>query len=404
MQHQAAMAERNRIQQQRVNERVRRDLERKAAAAQRAAEKAARADAREQAAAEREAKRLYAEARQAEADSLTAEAEAVLEEYDRLLAATLEIDDFVDLEKLRQSATPPRFESEHSTPLVRPDPIPFLRPRPVFVPPDPPSGLFGRKKHADDVVRHQQVYAADIAQWQLEERRYWEMTRAWADYEANEPARVAALAADRRDYEAACRDREARVSRENAELDELIREFRAGTTDGVEEYFSIVLQNSAYPEDFPLGIAYDVDVTEKEMTIYLDLPRPDQMPTVKAHKYVRARDEIDTVALSQKEQRDRYASMLYQVCVRTLHELFESDRADHLHSVSLTAGVTHVDPATGNDVQTHLLSVAAAKPELMGFNLHNVDPGETLRHIGAVISKNPAGLTPISDASGARTR
>lgn len=399
------MAERRRLQQVRADEKFRKELERKAAAAQRAKEHAARASAREQAAADREVKRLYAEARQAAAALRTADAQALLEEYEGLLRATLDVDDFVDLESLRQSeAAHPPFKSENAEPLQPPRQPVGLRPKPVYAPPPKPSGMFGQRKHAQQVSRYEAAYRQDSEMWRMEESSHHALLAAWQSHERAEVDRLDKLAGDRMAYDEACRDRERSVSRDNAELDQLIAEFNAGTTEAVEEYFSIVLQNSVYPDGFPLGIAYDVDVSEKEMTIYLDLPRPDQMPSVKAYKYVKARDEIDPVPLTLKEQRDLYGSVLAQVCVRTLHELFEADRADHLHSVSLTAGVTHVDPATGNDVQTYLLSVAAGKAEFESFNLSNVDPAETLRHIGAVISKNPAALTPIPDASGARTR
>ncbi len=73
----------------------------------------ARASAAEQKAAAREAKRLHEEARLAEVASLNAQLAETFDELDSILSATLDVDDFVDLEQLRVTA-------EHS-PFTRTD-------------------------------------------------------------------------------------------------------------------------------------------------------------------------------------------------------------------------------------------------------------------------------------------
>ncbi len=60
----------------------------------------------------------------------------------------------------------------------------------------------------------------------------------------------------------------------------------------------------------------------------------------------RRKDEIVQPAAS-KAQKDRYADAVWQVAVRTLHEVFEADRAGKIHSIALTVGVDRLAPATG---------------------------------------------------------
>jgi restriction system protein len=111
--YQNQLAEKRRLQAERAAARAYAAAVRQEEQAQRRAEQAAaqfaRATAAEQKAAEREAKRLHQEARLAEVSSLNARLEETFDEIDSLLAATLDVDDFVDLERLRVTAEHPPF-------------------------------------------------------------------------------------------------------------------------------------------------------------------------------------------------------------------------------------------------------------------------------------------------------
>lgn len=78
------------------------------------------------------------------------------------------------------------------------------------------------------------------------------------------------------------------------------------------------------------------------------------------------------------------------------------DRAGHVATISLTAFVEHADPATGRDVRTPLL-VAVARERFTAINLGKVEPAETLRHLNAVISKDPWRLVAIDTGRGVRS-
>lgn len=104
----------------------------------------------------------------------------------------------------------------------------------------------------------------------------------------------------------------------------------------------------------------------------------------------------------QKDQRERYASVVRSMTLRTLHEVFEADHGGKIATISLVGSVAHVDSATGRDTETLLIAVAVDRPSFEALDLHRIDSIETLRHLGAVVSKNPHGLTPIPAAHGVR--
>lgn len=172
----------------------------------------------------------------------------------------------------------------------------------------------------------------------------------------------------------------------------------------IEEYVGIVLSNSVYPESFPVTHSHQFDLSTRELTLRVAIPEPTAVPAVKEYRYVKAKDEITPTALPVKAQKDRFAGAVWQVAVRTLHEVFEADRAAKIQSIALTVGVERIAPATGLPETVPLVVVAADREMFTGFDLANVVPHATLTHLGAAMSKSPFDLTPADTSPGVRTK
>ena len=89
---------------------------------------------------------------------------------------------------------------------------------------------------------------------------------------------------------------------------------------------------------------------------------------------MKAKDEITATQLPAKAQKDRYTSAVHQVALRTLHEVFEADRAGKIHSIALTVGVNRIAPATGKPEYVPLAVAAADRDTFNTFDLANVSP------------------------------
>lgn len=131
------------------------------------------------------------------------------------------------------------------------------------------------------------------------------------------------------------------------------------------------------------------------------MPSPSDIPSTRAFRYTRASDEITSTELPQKQRRDRYASAVHQVALRTLHEIFEADRRGIIRSISLEVGTHAIDPATGRPIDVVFVAVATDRAKFMSIDLGSVVPLATLQHLGAAVSKNPFELVAI-DPSGVR--
>lgn len=403
MNYQAQQAEKRRLQQDAAAARAQvaaaREAERTRRAAERARAAAARASEAERKAAEKRAAQLHVEARQAEGESMNAELAESYAEIDGLLASTLTVDDYVDLDDLRTSAQHPPFDAGK---LGAPEPeVPPLvyPPEPVFREPPAPTGiggLFGgKKKHQQAVEAARAEHHAQAEAWRRQcAKLHEDQEAAKLRRQHAEQQRLAALSAAEEEYRLQCSKREAEAEARNTELGRLINNLAFDVPEAIEEYVGIVLSNSVYPEAFPVTHEHRFDLSTRELTLTVTVPEPSSLPAVKEYRYVKAKDEIASTALPVKAQKDRYASAVWQVAVRTLHEVFEADRAAKIDSIACTVGVDRIAPATGLPERVPLVAVAADRATFNEFDLANIVPQATLTHLGAAMSKSPFDLIP----------
>lgn len=403
IQHQQRLAEVHAAKMQRQRAAAGAAHERALAQAERARAAASRATEAERKRFEREAQAAYVEARKAEADEMNEQLSATNDEIANLLSATLGVDDFVDLESLKREVQHPAFpHPDLEVPHPRPLPL-VLSPQPVWQEPPMPKALFGkRKRHEQTKQEWWAGFQAASQQWERE-RDSLPDRQAAADreYEAVELRRTELLTAERERYAAECRLREAEVIEHNGEIDALIAGLGYGVPDAVQEYVDIVLANSVYPDDFEVIHEAEFDANTAELALRAVVPAPEAIPAVKAYRYVKASDEIVGSSSTKKDLNDRYADALAQVALRTLHEVFEADRRGVIQSVSLQVGPATRDPATGHKRFFPLVAVGASRAQFLEFDLSAVVPPATLELLGAVVSKNPIGLSVI-DPGGVR--
>ena len=371
-------------------------------AVSRAETQLAKADAAHRKLREREAEEAHVEAMLAEVEERNQQLAEVCEDIDTLLESTLSRDDYVDLNTLRVVVTHPPFDRmDLETRTPEPAPIPNL-PEPVLSLPEEPRGLaslFGKKKHVEAVEGVRRAHDRALVEWeakcrQAEARRQ----KAKSDHAGVEEKRVMDLERERARYAKECEDREAEAAARNRDLDEFIANLGYGTADAVQEYASIVLSNSVYPEHFQVTHEFEFEQAVAELRLRVLVPGPSEMSDLTAYKYSKASDEITSTTLSQKECRERFATAVHQVALRSFHEVFESDRRGLIQTISLEVGTNTVDPATGKRVYVPFVIAAAERQAFLAFDLSAVVPALTLGHLGAAVSKNPFGLVSAERA------
>lgn len=397
MQHQARLAEQRQQAATRQHAASQRRVDQARRAAERARAAAARASDADRKRLEREAAQAYTAARLEEVDEMNAELSATYAAFDEILADTLKVDDFVDLETLRVKVKHPPFaHPELLWPGATPERIPEP-PAPSRQEPGPVGGIFGRKrKAAEAAAAAEEQYAKDYEEWSAEVASIpAREAAAAAEFQAAEQERLRRLHKEQAKYAAECKVREEEVDAQNAALDELINGLAYGVVDAVQEYVGIVAANSVYPEQLPVSHSVTFDPDAAELSMRVLIPGPETIPSIRSYRYVKASDEIVPTAATQKETRDRYAGIVHNVALRTLHEVFEADRRGLIKAISLEVGSDALNTATGRMNYVPLLAVATTRDAFEEIDLSAVVPAATLEHLKATVSKNPQALAPI---------
>ena len=143
---------------------------------------------------------------------------------------------------------------------------------------------------------------------------------------------------------------------------------------------------------------------KKELKLTVTIPGPTTLPTIKEHRYNRTKDQIVTTELTQKQLRDKYAEAICSVALRMLHDVFISDSEGHVQTIALSVGAEDTDPATGQKVPVTFLAVAADRDTFGTYDLSKVVPLATLKHMKALVSKNPYEMEGIDESRGVRSR
>lgn len=91
-----------------------------------------------------------------------------------------------------------------------------------------------------------------------------------------------------------------------------------------------------------------------------------------------------------------YDKLLYDITLRTIHELFEADTIDAIDSIVFNGWVTSVNKATGKSEEACILSVQTTKEEFMDINLKLVDSKTCFKNLKGIGSSKLFSLTPIA--------
>jgi restriction system protein len=345
-------------QMQREAARAEAARQRAQAASHREAARAQAAYARASAANERERKRLYGESRAADVAVMNEELTEKLVALDGVLAATLDVDNYFDLNQLKQPVDVSR--------LRVPEPPPVGA---AFMP-EPPRGM-------------SRVLGGGRYEEQVRAGR-WNYEQALSQHAPRERARVGRL-----------EQAEAENRQRGQEVDALRRDLAAGVPQAVVTYIDLVFNASPYPDGFPQHWRLAYVPESHQLVVEYDLPAIDVVPTVKAYRYVKESDTITETNRPAAHVKAQYASVIAQTALRVVDEIFEADRQGHIESVVLNGMVSTSDPATGRSIRPCLVSLRTTRATFEDLDLSRVDPATCLQRLGAGVSRNPTELAPV---------
>lgn len=156
-----------------------------------------------------------------------------------------------------------------------------------------------------------------------------------------------------------------------------------------------VLKSSRYPDCIPRKWTLEYRHESKLLVIDLYLPAPDDLPTIDYYKYVKSKNVVTEKLLSDKFRKKLYNDVLYQICLRTLHELFKVNAFGAIESISLNGLVMSCNRATGANEAKIILSLICDRKSFEDIDLSNIEPKAAFRHLKGVAATELYELTPI---------
>ena len=178
----------------------------------------------------------------------------------------------------------------------------------------------------------------------------------------------------------------------NARLESLRRNYAEKDKEAVAGYCDLVLLSVPRPEGFPkfwqIGFSAATGVS-----VDYDLPSSDQIPSVKAVKYLASRDAFETVVLSEAEREQLYGEAVHQTCLAVLHRLFAADGADALRSITFNGWANVIDTANGRPSRACIMSVQTTKPVFQQIDLSSVDPRACFKALNGTTSAKLAAMS-----------
>ncbi len=365
-----------RLQAQREAERRQVQQARALTKAAKDAERARKADEQGRQLEQKERVRLSIEAGIAQAELQNEELEQVMAQLSSLLVESLAVEHFLDVQALKQPLPNPVF-------IPGPLAIAETLPDPQRYQPLAPTGLQKllpgvKEKYAQEVARAQDAYRSDVARHAAREQ---ERLRKL------EQARVAFEQQVLQDYQ--------RVREQYAEIDAFQRDLEAGSPEAIVNYFTIILGASSYPDGFPQHAKIAYVPESKQLVLEYDLPRFEIIPEMSAFKYVKAKDQITTTPRPITQRKTLYTSLVGQVTLRTLYELFDADRKRYIETLVLNGYVESIDKGIGHSVRTCLITLRTSSETFTSLDLSKVDPQTCLQRLNASVSKSPTELLPV---------
>jgi restriction system protein len=166
--------------------------------------------------------------------------------------------------------------------------------------------------------------------------------------------------------------------------------------DSILDYCEMVLANSKYPETFPQQYDLDYNLETKILLVDYFLPSKENIPTLKEVKYIISQDKFKEVHISETAFNKLYDSLLYQIALRTIHELYEADIIEMIDSIVFNGFVKFIDKAIGQEATSCILSIQAKRDEFLAINLANIDPKLCFKRLKGVGSSKLHGLAPVA--------
>lgn len=146
----------------------------------------------------------------------------------------------------------------------------------------------------------------------------------------------------------------------------------------------------------PLEAQAEHNPETKILLVDYQLPPKESLPTLVAVRYVQSRKEFTEKHLTERALGALYDSVLYQLLLRAVHELFDADVAEAVDAIVFNGFVHFTDAATGQEQDACIVSLQTTREEFSEINLAQVDPKACFKNLKGVGSSQLHMMAPVA--------
>ena len=346
----------------------------------------------------------------ASAEKMDLEAKNVIASFDNLLQQTLSVDDAVDwaalqthehyVRKVYNDGMP--FKGIETFKEAEPEAVSeFLKPVYLETKPTFFQSLFGQRKRLQNEA--QAAYRKQQQRYNEKLNEYEEALAEWSSRKTAWDTQQHLLASEfeinKAQHEWEQDEAEAEFERKkavhNQQVADLEQKWQSGDPEAVIEHACIVLDSSVYPDWVQVDYLVQYQPETKLMKMEYTLPPVTAVKVPKSIRLVATTGELKETLLSTADQKKYYDSICYQIALRTVHELFEADKVENISAIAFNGISEFIDPATGLDSQSTIMSAVFDRQDFLKIDLGRVDAKACFKSFKGVAASSLIGLSAI---------
>lgn len=173
-------------------------------------------------------------------------------------------------------------------------------------------------------------------------------------------------------------------------VDQLKFDYETGKPHGIEGYVRLVLAKSAYPGGVEKDFEVLYDKTGHTVIVNYLLPDINDLPATTEYEYRAECDESAPVEMETGELWGFYRSVLAQIAIRTIYEIFRSDYRKTIGNVGFNGWLISGGDTGDREHAWSLITCKASRGNFDKMDPEKGSPEEIFRELKGVMAKSPA--------------
>lgn len=137
------------------------------------------------------------------------------------------------------------------------------------------------------------------------------------------------------------------IDKNNTEVDSLGQAYLSGDEEAILAYIDILFSVYNFALDTIVEHQSGYNKYVKKLIIDLHIANKEEIFEAEGYKYIKQRDEFDTIKMKVTVLNERMKSLMIEVCIATFHLLYRNDIANHFNIITVNVFYDHVCCVSG---------------------------------------------------------